>query len=174
MKASAFALLIIFSMSFTGCEKSFDQQMQEYMEFYYPTTGQYTYNVTFPWGEYVISTGATADEELHPDSEPYRGYITIRPIIRDSSIVKSMPVFLITPKGEVWINNNPGDIPASSHREEVTIEKSDSSTSTNTVTIESVSEPVIDNFQENKQTWKRYGKLEAAVGGGSVFTAVKN
>jgi hypothetical protein len=173
MKTSTIILLIILTVFFTACEKTLEQQMQEYMEFYFPTSGQYTYNIAFDWGEYIITTGATGEEELHPDSEPYRGYITMRPIISDSTLVQNLPTYLITPKGVVWQNFNTAGIPASSHREEITVEKSGSTTSTSTVTIESVSEPVIDNFQENKQNWEKYGKLEAAIGGGSVFTSVK-
>ncbi|MCB0281593.1 MAG: hypothetical protein KDF60_03360 [Calditrichaeota bacterium] len=173
MKSATIAVLFISILTITACEKTLEEQMQEYLEFYFPTTGQNSYEIVFEWGHYTISTGATANEELHPDSEPYRGYITMRPVISDSSKVQNLPTYLVTPKGEVWRSFNTKEIRASSHREEITVEKTDTATNTTTVTIESVSEPVIDNFQENRQNWEKYGKLEAAVGGGSVFTAVK-
>jgi len=146
-----------------GCTKTVESQMQDYLEFYYPTSGIYYYQINFEWGDYIIDTGASADEELHPDSELYRGYITARTSTAVTPEGEKLHTYLVTPKGEVWITDA-SDIPETKTRQEVVIEKTDSGTSTSTSTINSTSEPVIDHFLNHKDAWKKYGTLKSADG----------
>ena len=150
------SLLLIFILS---CSKTTEEQMQEYMEFYYPTSGEFTYNIVFDWGEYVIFTGAKMEEELHPDSEPFKGFITFRPIVTDASFTETVPAYIITPEGEVWKTTQLGLIPEATTREEVIEKKTEYGTSTQTRTITSYSEPLILSFKNNKEIWNRYGTL---------------
>ena len=142
-----------------------EQMMQKYIEFYYPTTSASVYEIAFKWGTYVITTGAGPDEQLHEDSEPYRGYITMRAFIQPGSDVKTLPIYLVTPDGTVWTHESTTDIPAETSRDEVTVEKRAYGTSTQTVTIRSGLEPIVDYFKAHKNTWTPYGKVERSDGG---------
>ena len=154
---------VIIIAGLMGCSKTVESQMQEYLEFYYPTSGIYYYQINFEWGDYMIDTGASADEELHPDSELYRGYITARTSVAVTPEGEKLYTYLVTPKGEVW-RTDAGDIAETKSRQEVVIEKTDSGTSTSTTTINSTSEPVIDHFLNHKEAWQKYGTLKSTDG----------
>lgn len=154
-----------------GCSKTTEEQMQEYIEFYYPTTGQYTYEIMFDWGSYVIVTGANADEELHTDSQPYRGYTAMRPQPNPGGEKSNFSIYLITPEGDVVIITSGGEIPELKSRDEVTVEKTEYGTSTQTVTIQSPLEPVVDHFLAHRDQWRAYGKVES-VSGRSTFQRI--
>jgi hypothetical protein len=130
------------------------------MEFYYPSTGKITYSIIFPWGEYIITTEAKLDSAVHGDSKPYLGYITLRPIIKKSVPNLETPFFIITPRGDVWKNRTGQGIDDVKERQEIIIKKTEHSTQKTTTTIQSVSEPLIDDFKEHPERWKRYGKLD--------------
>ena len=166
---SILSLLIIIS----GCSKSTEEQIQEYMEFYYPTSGEYTYNIVFDWGEYEIFTGAKMDEDVHPESEPFKGFITFRPFVTDAALTADIPVYLITPDGEVWKTMQGSSIAENNARQEVTEEKTDFGTSTQTRTINSTSEPVIISFKNDKGIWEKYGTLTVDAGKSSFTPAQK-
>lgn len=156
-------LVFISLFAFWGCTKTVETQMQEYLEFYYPTTGTNNYQIVFDWGNYIIDTGASADEELHPDSKIYRGYITARTNNRQTPDGEKLKTYLVTPKGDVW-TTEATDIPETKARQEVTEEKTDQGTTTTTTTINSSSEPVIDYFLAHKEAWKKYGILKSSDG----------
>ena len=138
--------------------------MEEYLEFYFPATTAASYNVVHDWGEYLIIAGAGPEEVLHPDSEPYRGFVIMRPLVTaNRTVTPTPPIYCVTPDGEVWITTDTAAIPAVKTREEVA-DQGDGMTVT--TTIESQAEPVIDSFRENRAIWTRVGRLE--VGGGST------
>jgi hypothetical protein len=173
MKLMHFGLMVfLLSIYFMGCTKTTEEQIQEYMEFYYPTSGEFTYNVVFDWGEYEIFTGAKIDEQVHPDSEPFKGFITFRPYVTDAALTPAMPVYLITPDGEVWKTIQGSSIAENNTRKEVTEEKTDFGTSSQTRTINSSSEPVILSFKNDKGIWEKYGTLTAG-DNKSSFTPAK-
>lgn len=153
-----FSAVIIF-IFFSGCTKTTEGQMQEYIEFYYPTSGEFTYIIEFEWGEYEIFTGAKMDKEMHVDSEPFKGFITFRPMVTDASFKETVPAYLITPDGEVWKSIQLDAIPETTMREEVIEKKTEYGTSTQTRTINSSSEPLILSFKNNKEIWEKYGTL---------------
>ena len=157
-------LMLSFFLLLSGCKKSTEQQMQEYIEFYYPASGQYTYVIDFDWGTYTINTGPGAEEELHAESEPYRGFISIRPDVKQNNLQEKLPVYLVTAKGEVWSNADFEDIPEIKTRKEVVVKKTESGTSTQTTTIQSALEPVVDHFLKNGESWTKYGVLESSNG----------
>lgn len=146
------------------CEKSTEQMMQEYIEFYYPSGGIFTYEIVFNWGIYLIATGADKDDKLHQDSEPYRGYITIRPFFYNSEDALSMPIYLVTPGGDVWITRNGAEIPENKYREEITEKESEAGTMISTVSLTSPLEPIVDHFFSNRGVWEKYGTLIAENG----------
>jgi hypothetical protein len=152
-------LRLVLLLLVAGCSKSTDDRMREYLEFYYPTTGEYTYDIVFNWGSYVVTTSHKPDEEVHPDSEPYKGYIVMRPSPKESS-ENQFPIYLITPEGSVWTHPVSDAIAKTKTREEVLTEEGGSVTSTSTATIISPLEPVVDHFLSNKGEWKEYGRLE--------------
>lgn len=153
--------LVALTGALTGCGKKSDEAMvREYMEFYYPPKTESTYDIIFDWGTYVISTHTPVDEEVHPDAQKYRGYITMRPDVVKPKEGFTALTYLITPQGQVWSLADSSQIPAAGNREEVTVEKTAQSTSTSTTTIQSPSEPVIDHFLANPAAWQRYGTLE--------------
>ena len=49
-------------------------------------------------------------------------------------------------------------------REEIVTKETDYGTSTNTTTINSTLEPVVDHFRTNKSDWQKYGKLTSSNG----------
>ncbi len=134
--------------------------MQQYMEFYYPTTGKFFYQITFDWGNYTIDTEVSLDEEVHKKSVVYKGYITMRPNVNKTPEGEELLIFLITPKGQVWASKD-FSIPESKSRQEVVEEKTEYGKSTSTTTINSTSEPIIDNFLNAKESWSKYGELKS-------------
>jgi hypothetical protein len=147
---------MLLALGLAACGKpSTQEQVDDYLEFYYPTTGDYFYDIVFGWGNYLITTHHKLDEQVHPDSEPFRGYITFRPSADKDETGQPPMIYLVTPDGEVWMHANDGTIPAKSERDEVVREGS----STTTTTIRSESEPVILDFKKDPQNWQRYGKL---------------
>jgi hypothetical protein len=166
-------IVLVFVISLTACSNNVESQMQEYLEFYYPSTGTNFYQIDFEWGSYMIDTGASADEELHPDSELYRGYITARASVAVTPGVEKLYTYLVTPKGNVWITEAK-DIPETKTRQEVIEEKTQYGTSTSTTTISSSSEPVIDYFLQNKEAWRKYGTLKTTGGTNYSLELEKN
>jgi len=155
------ALLSVFGL--LGCTKTVESQMQEYLEFYYPSSGTFFYQIAFEWGDYMIDTGASADEELHPDSELYRSFITARTSSTVTAQGEKLYTYLVTPKGDVWITDVT-DIAETITRQEIIEEKTEYGTSTSTTTINSSSEPVIDHFLKNRGAWTKYGTLKSSDG----------
>ncbi len=159
-KRSLYRLLLLGLMvlGLGACEpKSTQAQIDEYLAFYYPTTGDYFYQIVFDWGEYLIITHPKPNEQVHPDSEPYRGYITFRPSVETDDKGDPLMIYLVTPKGDVWMHANNGSIPESTVREEVVKEGS----MTTTTTIDSPSEPVIKDYLQNPGNWQHYAQLIA-------------
>jgi len=172
MKVIGFINILMLFVFLSSCTKTTEEQMQEYIEFYYPTSGEFTYNIVFDWGEYEIYTGAKMAEELHPDSEPFKGFITYRPIITDGSLTETIPAYVVTPEGEVWKTTQFDSIPEPAAREEVIEKKTDYGTSTQTRTITSSSEPLILSFKNNKEIWEKYGTLTVE-GNQSFFNKIQ-
>ena len=159
MRVIALTNILFLFILLSGCTKTTEEQMQEYMEFYYPTSGEFTYNIVFEWGEYEIFTGAKMNEELHPDSELFKGFITFRPVVTNSSFKETVAAYIITPGGEVWKTTQFDLIPETTTRKEVVEKKTDYGTSIQTRTITSSSEPLILSFKNNKEIWQKYGTL---------------
>jgi len=153
---SAFFMLL-------SCSKTVESQMQKYLEFYYPTSGTYFYQIAFEWGEYVIDTGAKEDEEVHTDSEKYKGYITARPSVAATPDGEKLYTYLVTPDGQVFVTSA-RDIPETNSRQEVTTEEGAGGTTTSTTTINSSLEPVVDYFLSNNNAWQKYGTLTSSGG----------
>jgi len=143
--------------------------MHEYIEFYYPSTGGFTYDIIFDWGSYIIVTGPNAEEKLNEDSEPYRGYIVMRPDPNPGGEQKNLPIYLITPEGGVFTKIDNAEIPELKTREEVIVEKTEYGTSTMTTTLHSPLEPVVDDFLSNRDQWVPYGRVESS-GGKTILT----
>jgi len=138
--------------------------MVRYLEFYFPPSTAASYNVVHEWGQYLIVTEAGPEDSLHPDSEPYRGFMTFRPYVAEGRTVSPAPlIYCVTPQGEVWVTSDVAAVPATKRREEIVDRGGGSTTVT---TIESPSEAVIDSFRENPEIWTRMGTLE--VRGGST------
>lgn len=153
------SLLAMFGLG--GCAKSTERQMQQYLEFYYPSTGEFTYEIGFDWGSYGIDTMAKAAEGVSADSARYRGYIVARPSVAQDDKGNPLWTYLVTPEGEVWVRHDDGSIPAAGHREEVRRSEDASGVTTITTVIESPAEPVIDDFLAKPAGWTRYGRLVA-------------
>lgn len=156
-----------------GCSKSLDDQMNEYLAFYYPATTDATYNIIFDWGEYTITAEKPLNEKAHKDSEKYRGYITMRPKVTKPNPELKPVVYLVTPKGAVWTIAPTPEIAEITKRKEVTVTKRRNSTSTQTTTINSRSEPVIDHFMADKAKWTAYGTLTRSGDKSSLTLAKK-
>ncbi len=161
MKLKTILAALCATFLLAGCEETLDDQMTEYMEFYYPSTGDFWYDIAFDWGSYLITTHDKMDEEVHPDSEPFRGYVTLRPTVATPAEGLDPKLFLINPDGEVWTIERAVDIAKSTTREEVTVERVQGGTMTQTRTIQSESEPVILHFLANQGAWSRYGTMVA-------------
>jgi len=159
MRAISLISILLVFLFLLSCTKTTEEQMQEYIEFYYPTSGEFTYNIVFEWGEYEIFTGAKMEDELHSDSEPFKGFITFRPMVTDASFKETVPAYLITPEGVVWKTTQLDSIPESTTRKEVIEKKTEYGTSTQTRTINSYSEPLILSFKNNSKIWEKYGTL---------------
>jgi hypothetical protein len=172
MKVFCLLSVLLFIILISGCTKTTEEQIQEYLEFYYPTTGEFTYIIEFEWGQYEIFTGAKMEAKMHADSEPFKGFITFRPTVTNAAFTESVPAYLVTPEGEVWKTIQLDLIPESTTRKEMTEEKTEYGTSTQTRTINSSSEPMILSFKHNKEIWKRYGTLTGD-SGQSSFEAAK-
>lgn len=167
-------LVVIAACAFlTGCSKSLDDQMNEYLAFYYPATTDATYNIVFEWGEYVITAEKPLNKKAHKDSEKYRGYITMRPRVTKPSPELKPVIYLVTPKGAVWTIAPTSEIAKLKKRKEITVTRRPGSTSTQTTTINSPSEPVIDHFMANKAKWSKYGTLTRSGGKSSLTLAKK-
>ena len=161
MKLKTILAALCATFLLAGCEESLDDQMTEYMEFYYPSSGAFWYDIAFDWGSYLITTHDKLDEEVHPDSERFRGYVTLRPTVTAPGEGLDPKLFLISPQGEVWSLERSVDIAKSTTREEVTVERVQGGTMTRTRTVNSESEPVIDHFLANPAAWRRYGTMVA-------------
>lgn len=159
MKPLRIAVIILACTILSACGKSLDDQMNEYLAFYYPTTGENFYGIVFDWGKYTIVTQDKPGTKVHKDSENYRGYITMRPEVTKPGPELKPMVYLVTPKGAVWTIAPTTDIAKVRTRKEITVTKSRNSTSTQTITINSPSEPVIDYFLANRKKWSAYGQL---------------
>lgn len=154
-------LLLSFTfLLFLGCEKSVKTQMHQYMEFYYPTTGKFYYEIMFDWGYYTIDTEYALQDSVDESSIAYKGYITMRPNSQQSLKAEPLFIYLITPAGEVWESQD-FSIPETKTREVVVEEKTEYGTSTSTSTINSGSEPIIDHFMVNKTAWTKYAELKS-------------
>jgi hypothetical protein len=136
----------------------------KYMEFYYPSTSKATYEILFPWGTYVVTTEDPLTSEVHKDSRPYLGYITFRPIVSVPSKELQPSLFLITPDGTVWEHPFDQKIEKEKQRTEVIKKEHEAGITTTSMTITSISEPVIDHFKTNNDQWNRYGNLEIIKG----------
>lgn len=152
-------VLVAAFIGLAGCDRGPEGEIEDYLTFYYPTTGRVYYQMAYDWGDYLIETGPSADEELHPDSEPYRGFVTMRPAAGAAPPDPAFAMYLATPEGEVWRADTGTDIAETSQREEVTVETTDNATATTTMTVQSYAEPVIDDFLANPDRWTRYGTL---------------
>lgn len=151
-----FLTSVLMVLGLAGCGPKTTQNMvDEYLAFYYPTTGDFFYQIVFDWGEYLITTHARPDEAVHPDSEPYRGYITFRPSADTDEQGRPLMIYLVAPDGNVWMHANDGTIPESSVREEVIKDGS----MTTTTTIDSPGEPVIQSYLQTPGAWQRYAQL---------------
>ena len=84
----------------------------------------------------------------------------MRPFLNDTTQKSDFPVYLITSKGEVWKTLDTKSIPENKTRVEIIEEKNEYGASRKTSTINSISEPVIDNFLQNKSVWQKYGMLK--------------
>jgi hypothetical protein len=164
---------ILVILAFTACSDTVESQMQKYLEFYYPTSGKYFYQITFEWGDYTIDTGHKPDDDVHPDSEKYKGYVTARTSVEQTPEGEKLFNYLVTPQGEVWITEA-RDIPEFSERQEVTEEKTNYGTSTRTSTINSSMEPVIEHFLAHKNAWRKYGTITASGGQSTLKLLTKN
>lgn len=156
-------LIAIALVALGGCGQASTQDLvDDYLAFYYPTSGQFYYIVNFEWGSYTIDTFPKAEEQVHPDSAPYKGFITLRPSAETDAQNKPLHIFLVTAAGDVWMRAPDGSIPASSTRQEVVKEETENGVSTVTSTIVSAGEPVIDDYLENPDNWQPYGRLVAS------------
>jgi len=172
MKRFSLISILLFFVILSGCTKTTEEQIREYMEFYYPTTGEFTYIIEFEWGEYEIYTNAKMEEEMHVDSEPFKGFITFRPTVTSTAFTEVATAYIITPDGEVWKTVMLDSIPESTIRKEVIEKKTEYGTSTQTRSINSSSEPLILSLTNNNEIWEKYGTLTFD-GDQSSFEAVK-
>ncbi len=159
MKPMRIVAIILACTFMSACSKSLDDQMNEYLAFYYPASGKFSYDIIFDWGKYIIITEDKLDAKMHKDSEKYRGYITMRPEVTKPDPELKPLIYLVTPKGAVWTIRPTTAIAKVRTRKEVTVTRRRSSTSTQTTTINSPSEPVIDYFLANRKKWSAYGQL---------------
>jgi hypothetical protein len=163
-------LLVLCLLAACGGAISGDRDMKKYLEFYFPTTGAASYTILYDWGEYLVITEAGPRDELHPDTEPYRGFVTMRPYPAEgTSVVPAPPIYCITPAGEVWTTTETAAVPAIKKRVEV---QDKGGGTVLTTTIESPGEAVIDSFHDDREIWARFGTLEVK-GGKTRFKAVR-
>ena len=71
MKFIRFILPLALLVIIGGCSESTEEQMEKYLEFYFPSTGSYSYEIKFDWGSYLIVTETKPGEKVHADSKPY-------------------------------------------------------------------------------------------------------
>ncbi len=150
-----FVFLLVFWPAAGAAAGYTDLMLKKYLEFYFPSSGRFIYEIAFDWSTYVITTHRKLDEQPHPDSRKYRGYVTMRPSLPEAE-GKPLLHYLATPKGEVWvIRDDAGIVKSRQRREEV---KSGSMTATTIIT--SVSEPLIEHFLAQPSKWKKFGRLK--------------
>jgi hypothetical protein len=113
---------------------------------------------------YIITTEDPLASEVHEDSRPYLGFITFRPMVSTPTSQIQPSLFLITPDGTVWEHPLDQNIPNEKQRTEVIKKEHDTGITTTSMTITSISEPVIDHFKTNKHQWNRYGSLKILKG----------
>lgn len=144
-----------------GCWQDAESRLiNKYLAFYYPTTGNYTYEIVHDNGSWLIHTGHDVQADTHPDSQPYRGFIVMR-AQKDGTIAGAeSTVYLITPDGAVWTRADDGSIPAWTERLETQVTETAASTSVLETRIRSFSEPVIDDFLANPEAWQHYKNLK--------------
>ena len=145
-------------------KKSLKKQLNEYMEFYYPAKTQFTYDIIFDWGEYIITTEDPKGTVVHQDSVPYLGFITMRPKVEKPAAELITPFYVITPEGLIWENTTGVGIAEIKTRQVVTEKRVEHGVSRTTLTINSVSEPLIDHFKKHPEKWTKYGQLEIVNG----------
>lgn len=168
-----FFSIFIMALSLFACSKTPQQQVEEYMKLYYPsTTGSY-YSIVFDWGSYEIITSDPVGTKVHEDSKPYLGYITMRPDVKGPTGDFKPAIYLITPEGVVWSAEASTAIAKEKERKEVTVTKTDFGSSTSTSTINAANEPIIDHFKANAAAWKKYGTLKSTGGAFSDLSRVK-
>lgn len=151
-------ICIVFGVSSITAQQDTQKLVDQYIEFYYPTTGPAFYEIVFDWGIYMIDTGHALEDSVHADSEPYKGYITMRPFVNEDETIEERYTYIILANGDVW-RTDATDMEKTNPREEVVIEKNENGTSTMTTTINSYLEPVVDHYLSNPSEWKEYGAL---------------
>lgn len=162
IKETIFLGVALFAKIFSANAQGTEKMMQKYITFYYPTTNSSFYEIAFDWGIYNIVTGEAPDVHVHADSEPYKGFITMRPSVLSNSKEGNLPSYLIDKDGNVWIHQETeNEIPQHSNREEVVKEGS----MTSTTTINSNLEPLVDHFKVHPELWKKYGTVTTSSGG---------
>ena len=122
MRTTQILCALCASVLLMGCEESLDDQIAEYMEFYYPSTTESYYDIVFDWGSYVITTHDKPGAGVHEDSQKYLGYITLRPDVAAPAEGLDPQVYLIAPDGAVWSIERSVDIAKRSERQEITVE----------------------------------------------------
>jgi hypothetical protein len=176
-KTQLLMVAILFtSLVFQNCKKepTVNDQTEQALAFYYPPAGfnaETGYEISYPWGLYVLTSGAGPKVKLSKEREVYRGYMTMRAFKSDSTSVDNYPTYLVTKEGEVWVCDAIGDVERTRSREEVVVEEEGGATMTSTSVFNSSLEPIVDAFKANPALWKRYGKLEP--NGNDMYKLVK-
>ena len=151
-------ICFILGVHSTTAQQDTQKLVDQYIEFYYPTTGAYFYEIAFDWGMYMIDTGHALEDSVHVDSERYKGYITLRPFPNGVQNAELLFTYIVLTDGDVW-RTDATDMEKTNPREEVVIEKDEYGTSTMTTTINSYLEPVVDHYLSNPTQWEKYGSL---------------
>jgi hypothetical protein len=168
--------ILFISIVFQNCKKepTVNDQAEQGLAFYYPPAGlnaEMDYEIMYPWGTYVLTTGAGPTAKLSAEREAYRGYMTMRAFKSDSTNLENFPTYLVTKEGEVWICDAIGDVERKISREEVVVEEEAGATMTSTSVFNSSLQPIVNAFKANPALWKRYGKLESS--GNDMYKLVK-
>jgi hypothetical protein len=168
--------ILFISLVFQNCKKepTVNDQTEYALAFYYPAAGfnaETLYEISYPWGVYVLTSGAGPKVKLSEAREAYRGYMTMRAFKTDSTNVENYPTYLVTKEGEVWVCDAIGNVERTKTREEVVVEEEGGATMTSTSVFNSSLEPIVDAFKANPAMWKRYGKLEP--NGNDMYKLVK-
>lgn len=165
--------ILVITMVLFGCSKAPQEQVDEYMRFYYPAKTESYYSIIFDWGRYEIIPTDPVGSDVHEDSKPYLGYITMRPFIKTPPADFKPAIYVITSKGVVWSIGSDTDIPKDKQRNEVVVKKDKYGTATRTKTLTVPNEPIIDHFKTNPGAWQKYGTLKATGGTFSELTLAK-